>query len=72
MYPLMTCFYSALRKLNVANNSLTGGFEDGLNDPFHNTWAAVLKENQSMREWAGATGCNLKGSLKNMTYACIY
>ena len=52
--PLMTCFYSALRKLNVANNSLTGGFEDGLADPFHNTWPAVLKENQSMRDWVRA------------------
>lgn len=49
--PLMTCFYSALRKLNVENHSLSGSFDDALNDPKHNTWEAVLSEGQSMRDW---------------------
>ena len=49
--PLMTCFYSALRKLNAENHSLSGTFDDALNDPKHNTWEAVLSKGQSMRDW---------------------
>eukprot|EP00434_Breviolum_minutum_P009776 symbB.v1.2.008609.t1/scaffold541.1/size189716/5 len=49
--PLMTCFYSALRKLNAENHSLSGAFDDALNDPKHNTWEAVLSKGQSMRDW---------------------
>ncbi|CAE7578956.1 unnamed protein product [Symbiodinium pilosum] len=51
--PLMTCFYSALRKLNVENSSMTGRFDDALDDPTHNTWDAVLKSGKfkSKRDW---------------------
>lgn len=49
--PITTCFYSALRKLNSENHSLSGVFDDALNDPKHNTWKAVLGPNQTMRDW---------------------
>ncbi|CAJ1401360.1 unnamed protein product [Effrenium voratum] len=51
--PLMTCFYSALRKMNAENYSIAGRFDDALDDPNHNTWEAVLGEvkSKSKRDW---------------------
>ncbi|CAE7320799.1 unnamed protein product [Symbiodinium sp. CCMP2456] len=47
--PLMTCFYSGLRKMNT---DAEGNMDDALDDPAYNTWEAVLKNsNMSKRDW---------------------
>lgn len=47
--PLMTCFYSGLRKMNTDGE---GNLDDALDDPAYNTWEAVLKNsNMSKRDW---------------------
>jgi len=47
--PLMTCFYSGLRKMNIDGE---GNLDDALDDPAYNTWEVVLKNsNMSKRDW---------------------
>lgn len=52
--PMLTCFYSALRRMNTDNNELNGIFSDDLNDPFLNTWEVALNNTniKSKFEWA--------------------
>lgn len=51
--PMYTCFYGSLRALatDYEARRLGGVFEDSLNDPKVNTWDAVLRPGQSMRDW---------------------
>lgn len=47
--PMVTCFYSSLRKLDLEDGSLLGKFADDLDDPVLNTWAAALNNTNFKR-----------------------
>jgi hypothetical protein len=47
--PMVTCFYSSLRKLGLEDASLLGKFADDLDDPVLNTWAAALNNTNFKR-----------------------
>mmetsp|Transcript_75465 Transcript_75465/g.157381 ORF Transcript_75465/g.157381 Transcript_75465/m.157381 type:complete len:696 (-) Transcript_75465:164-2251(-) len=51
--PMVTCFYSTLRRLGTDTGELNGTFADNLDDPMTNTWDVVLKdfEDKSKVNW---------------------
>eukprot|EP00931_Biecheleriopsis_adriatica_P120077 TRINITY_DN95222_c0_g1_i1.p1 TRINITY_DN95222_c0_g1~~TRINITY_DN95222_c0_g1_i1.p1 ORF type:complete len:669 (+),score=133.67 TRINITY_DN95222_c0_g1_i1:67-2073(+) len=54
--PLLTCFYSLVRRLDVDGEAYAGVFADDIDDPEQNTWDIVLAKSgfKSKRAWVNA------------------
>jgi len=51
--PLVTCFYSSLRRLSTDSGELNGTFDDTLEDPVANQWSTVLaaSSHENPHDW---------------------